>query len=201
MTVLPPPLSGGPPAEVPLPQAPLVLVVGQIRFPMVLAIRNLDRVAVFQDAVRDIYPVLRGERVAQLVFTGSGSGPPAPGISEQLIWRFHDDEPNWRWRVSLAVDYVALETRTYQSRLDFLDRFRAVVSGVEKAFNPQQAQRLGVRYIDQLTDPAYGHIIDFFRPEVLGIARSELRQAAQQIVMQTVLDAEEGQILARWGQL
>jgi uncharacterized protein (TIGR04255 family) len=201
MTTLPLPLRGRPPAEVPLPQAPLVLVVGQIRFPMILAIRNPDRVAAFQEIIRDAYPILREERVAQLVFATPGGTPTAPGISEGLIWRFHDTEANWQWRVSLAVDYIALETRAYQSRQNFLDRFRVIVSSVKMAFNPQDAQRLGVRYSDRLLEPAYGKITDFFRPEVLGIAGSELRPAAQQIVMQTVLDTEEGQILARWGQL
>src|SRR5690348_14768300 len=82
----PPPLSGGSPAEVPLPRAPLVLVVAQVRFPTILAIRNADRVAAFQEAIRRTYPILRQERVAQLVFAVPG-GPTAPAISESLIWR------------------------------------------------------------------------------------------------------------------
>lgn len=200
MTALPPPLSGGPPAEVPLPRAPLVLVVAQVRFPTILAIRNADRVAAFQEAVRGTYPVLRQERVAQLVFAVPG-GPTAPAISESLIWRFHDREPEWRWRVSLAVDYIALETRAYESRQDFLDRLRDVISAVEKIFDPQEAQRVGVRYVDRLDGPAVARAVEFLNEPVLGIAKSDLAASAQHIVTQAVLNAEEGQILARWGQL
>ena len=49
---LPLPLSGPPPAEVQLPNAPLVRVIAQVRFPQILAIRNPDTVAKLQQAVR-----------------------------------------------------------------------------------------------------------------------------------------------------
>jgi uncharacterized protein (TIGR04255 family) len=198
MTTLPPPLGGEPPAEVPLAQAPLVRVVAQIRFPPILAIGTPDRVADFQEAIRDAYPILREERVAQLMFPAPGG---VPSVGGALIWRFHDQEPRWRWRASLAVDYLALETRDYASRKDFLSRLRVVVSALEKSFNPREAQRAGVRYIDRLAGDGYDRVTDFFRPAVLGITQTELRPAAKQIVMQAVLDTEEGQILARWGQL
>lgn len=200
MTALPPPLSGGPPAEVPLPHAPLVRVVAQVRFPTILTIRDPDRVAPLQEAIRGTYPALREDRVAQLVFTAS-DGPAAPAISQGLIWRFHDRDPDWRWRASLAVDYVALETRVYESRQDLLTRLHVIVSAVEKAFAPQEAQRLGVRYVDRLTGPAFGRAVEFLNPAVLGIAGSELGMAASQLLTQAVLTAEEGQILARWGQM
>lgn len=195
MTNLPPPLSGGPPDEVPLPNAPLAMVVVQLRYPPILAIRSPDRVASFQEAIRATYPVLREERVAKLVF----GAPGAPGISEGLIWRFQDTEPDWRWRVSLAVDYMALETRAYSNRQELLSRFDAIVTALDSAFKPQEVQRLGVRYIDRLTKPALDKLEDFFHPPVLGIAGSELRPAAQQILTQAILETEEGQLLARWG--
>jgi uncharacterized protein (TIGR04255 family) len=201
MTALPLPLSGEAPAEVLLPDAPLVLVVGQIRFPTILAIRNADRVAVFQEAIRGVYPILREDRVAHLVISPIGQVPTAPGIGEGRIWRFLDNGENWQWRVSLAVDYVALETRAFNDIADFSDRLRVIASAVETAFNPQLAQRIGVRYVDRLVEPAYSRIADFFQPAVLGIAASVLGPAAQQIGMQAILGAEEGQILARWGQV
>jgi uncharacterized protein (TIGR04255 family) len=198
MTTLPPPLGGEPPEEVPLPQAPLVRVVAQIRFPPILAIGTPQRVADFQETIRSVYPILREERVPQLMFPAPGA---VPSIGGALIWRFHDQEPRWRWRASLAIDYLALETRNYTSREDFMSRLRVVVSALEKSFNPREAQRLGVRYIDRLAGEGYDRVTDFFRSAVLGITQTELRPAAQQIVMQAVLDTEEGQILARWGQL
>lgn len=197
MTHLPPPLSGGPPDEVPLPNAPLVMVVVQVRYPPILAIRIADRVAPFQEAIRATYPVLREDRVAQLVL----GAPDAPGIGGALIWRFEDREPDWRWRVSLAVDFITLETRAYSNRQDFMSRFDAIISALQSAFKPQEVQRLGVRYVDQLTKSALDKLDDFFRPPVLGIAGSELRSAAQQILTHTILETEEGQLLARWGTL
>lgn len=195
MTNLPPPLSGGPPDEVPLPNAPLVMVVVQVRYAPILAIRSPDRVAPFQEAIRATYPVLREDRIAQLVFGAPGT----PSISEGLIWRFQDREAEWRWRVSLAVDYIALETRAYTNRRDLLSRFDAIVSALNSAFRPQEVQRLGVRYVDRLVEPALGKLESFFHPPVLGIVGSKLRPAAQQVLTQAVLETEEGQLLARWG--
>jgi uncharacterized protein (TIGR04255 family) len=76
MTTLRPPLCGRAPVEVRLPQAPLVLVVAQIRFPVILAIRNPDRVAVFQDAIRGIYPILRQDQVISCSPPPTASRPP-----------------------------------------------------------------------------------------------------------------------------
>ena len=53
-TTLPQPMSGPSPAEVPLPQAPLVRVIAQVRFPTILSIRNPDQVAAFQETVRSV---------------------------------------------------------------------------------------------------------------------------------------------------
>jgi uncharacterized protein (TIGR04255 family) len=201
MTRLPPPLSGEVPAEVHLPRAPLVLVVAQVRFPMILAIRNPDRVAVFQEAIRGTYPDLHQDQVAHLVLSSPDRLPTAPGVSTGLIWRFLDNRVSWQWRVSLAIDYIALETKAFTSIPDFSNRLRVIVSEFERAFSPQEAQRIGVRYVDRLVEPAYGRIADFFRREVLGLAATELGLAAQQIGAQAIFDAEEGQILARWGQV
>jgi uncharacterized protein (TIGR04255 family) len=60
------PLQGPPPPEIPLKNAPLLRVIAQVRFPTLLAVRSADRVAGFQDAVRDRYPYLEREDVAML---------------------------------------------------------------------------------------------------------------------------------------
>lgn len=45
------PLRGPSAPEVPLPNAPLVSVIAQVRFPALLTVRNPDRVASFQEAI------------------------------------------------------------------------------------------------------------------------------------------------------
>ena len=146
----PRPLNPTPTPEVPLTRAPSARVIAQARFPPILAIRVPDKVAVVQEALRETYPHLSQEQVHSIELTGGET----PNFHQGLIWRFADREKDARWRVSLGVDFVALETSSCDSRNDFLNRFRAVVSAVEQAFKPASAGRLGLRYTDRLTDDA-----------------------------------------------
>jgi uncharacterized protein (TIGR04255 family) len=192
---LPPPLSGPPPAEVPLPKAPLVRVIAQVRFPPILAIGGSKTVAPFQETIRAAYPISEDERVHHIVVGPSGG----PNVKEEHVWRFRDRSRNWR--VSLGTNFVSLETKAYQSRADFLERLRGVISGVENTLNPQEAQRLGIRYIDRLTGPAIERISDLVNSEVLGVSQTPVGQAAQHVLTDSLFPAEEGQIRARWGSL
>ena len=108
----PRPLSPTPTPEVPLPQAPLVRVIAQARFPPILTIRNPDRAAVFQEALRDTYPNLSQDQVHSIELGGGQT----PNVSQGLIWRLADREGDLHWRVSLGVDFVALETSSYDNR-------------------------------------------------------------------------------------
>lgn len=201
-TTLPRPLSGPPPAEVPLPKAPLARVIAQVRFAPILAIRNPDSVASFQEAIRATYPILTEDRIHQIVLVSAGP----PDIREGVIWRFSDAEKG-QWRASLSVDFVALETSAYVSRQDFLTRLGAILAALENSFKPAEAQRLGLRYIDRLTDNAVDRVAELIRPKVLGILQpnteppSNLGEAVLHLFTEAQLLAEEGFIQARWGRL
>ncbi|QQS10830.1 MAG: TIGR04255 family protein [Rhodospirillales bacterium] len=193
------PLTGPSPTEVHLPRAPLVRVIAQVRFEPILAIRLADRVATFQEIVRGKYPFLKEDRVHQVEVALGPAVPPQ--IKEAILWRFSDQEEQVTWRVSLGVDFVALETTAYESRDNFLQRLREIVDGVEAVFKPQEVRRFGLRYIDRLTGDAMLRASDLIRAEVLGIAQGRIGGAARHILTETILDAEEGVIQARWGRL
>lgn len=199
----PQPLSGPPPKEIPLPRAPLARVIAQVNFPEILAIRNPDKVAAFQEAIRTTYPVLNQERVNEIVVQPNV----APEVRTGLIWRFQDRETQPQWRASLAVGYVALETTAYLSRSDFLDRLRGIVASAESAFKPAETKRIGIRHINRLTDEAVDRIEALIQPKVLGIIGPDrepptsLRGSIIHLVTEAQLLAEEGNIQARWGSL
>ncbi len=200
----PRPLNPAPTQEVPLPRAPLARVIAQVRFPPILAIRDPDKVAVFQEELRDTYPHLIRDQVHRIEL-GSGR---TPNINQGLIWRLADQENGSGWRVSLGVDFVALETSTYDSRTDFLQRLRAVLSAVERAFNPVSAIRLGLRYIDRLTDEAFDRVHELIHPGVLGIIRSsqdpdpEFGDSVIHLMTDAQFQARDGaRVQGRWGQL
>ena len=190
--------------EVPLPQTPLVRVIAQARFPPILAIRDPDKVAVLQEELRETYPNLRQDQVHSIELTGGQT----PNVQQSFIWRLADREKDAPWRVSLGVDFVALETSSYDSRNDFLDRLRSVVSAVEQAFKPASASRLGLRYIDRLTDEAVDRVGELIHPEVLGIIRPPenphpaLRESVVHLITEAQFLAEDGaRVQGRWGQL
>ena len=185
------------PDEVPLPRAPLVRVVAQVRFPPVLSIEKRDFVAPFQEAVRARYPSLRGEQTRGLLMGPQGSVPTPPA----LIWRFTDIEE--RWRVSLAAEFVAIETTAYESRGDLMDRLEQVLFALEEHVGPKTVDRLGVRYIDRITGEEVGDIEKLVRPEVLGVAGTAAAQYASHTLSEALfsLPSQSAELRARWGLL
>lgn len=191
------PLTSAAPLEVPLPDAPLVRVIAQVRFPQVLSIEKRDFVAPFQEAIRAQYPVLRAEQTQGLLLGLQGASPMPP----QVIWRFADVEGNWR--VSLALDFVAIETTAYESRKNFFERLEAIVQALAEHVSPRVVDRIGVRYIDRVTGAAVKDISKLVRPEILGIVATAAAQHARQTLSESVFTVPEpaAQLLARWGLL
>lgn len=190
--------------EVPLAHAPLARVIAQIRFPSILAIRNPDKVAVFQEALRSIYPHLEEHRVQRFDLY------PDPNLSarEGIIWRLTDRETEPSWRVSLGVDFVALEASDYDSRADFLERLAAVVGAVEDTFKPADVKRLGLRYINRLTGEAVDRVGELLQSEVLGIVRadSSFAPALDDSIVHLMTEAQfvapdHAYVQGRWGQV
>ncbi|MGO9872248.1 MAG: TIGR04255 family protein [Acidimicrobiia bacterium] len=157
----------GPPVpEIPLTRAPLVLVVAQARFPTVASITEGETfIAPFQERLRAEYPVLRHEQQTQLLL-----GPEGP-IQQNTgrIWKF--TQAKGPWSVALAPDFLALSTSTYTSHADFFDRFEVAMRALEGWLTPPICDRLGVRYVDRVDDPALlGKLHGLLRPEILGVS-------------------------------
>lgn len=195
MTSIENPLTGSPPAEVPLPNAPLVRVIAQVRFPLVTAVGNRDFLAPFQEAIRSEYPILRSEQSRSVVFGQEG----AMDTRSSTLWRFHDK--NSEWRVTLTPEFLALETSHYSSRADFLDRLRRVLGALESHVNPQLIDRLGVRYIDRIAGAALENLPALLRPEVCGIQSTPLALHALHSLSEVLLEIpeEDARLMARWG--
>ncbi len=203
MLTEPKPLATPNPIEVPLSEAPLVRVIAQVRFPPILSIRKEDKVADFQDSLRSDYPHLQRDEVNDVDFrTGQD-----PVLSRAIIWRLANQSEPSTWRVSLGIDFVAVETSNYSSRGNFLNRLRAVLVSVEKYFQPAAAQRIGLRYIDRLQGKAIDRIGELIDGPVLGILQpsegpsAALRHATAQSMTQVQFFATEGVIQGRWGNL
>jgi uncharacterized protein (TIGR04255 family) len=191
------PLIAQPPSEVPLNEAPLIRVLAQVRFPPILSIEESSFVAPFQEAIREKYPILQSEQTRGLILGSQGVVPTEP----QIIWRFADVGSNWR--VSLARDFVALETVAYSSRSDFLERLENILAALDVHIKPQIVERVGLRYIDRLVYHDTKELSRLVRPEIAGIVSTEFGEYVHQAISESLFNLPEGhgQILARWGLL
>lgn len=187
--------------EVPLARAPLVNVIAQVRFPAVMKIEaDSAFVATFQESIRKDYPVLRSERQLGVMIGPGGVQPQDAGT----IWRFETKDPD-AWQVTLAPTFVSLSARRYTRRSDLLTRLTVVLHALEDWLHPSVCDRIGVRYVDQVTGDQLARLSEFVRPEVLGVAGDESALGGVQIVhalSDTLFALDDlSQLRGRWGRL
>jgi uncharacterized protein (TIGR04255 family) len=189
------PLTAQAPAEVPLTDAPLARVIAQVRFPKQLSIESRDAVAAFQRSVGEAYPVLR-EEASQGVLLGKGG---AQTTKPETAWRFADVAQEWK--LSLAPDFLSLDTTRYLSRSDFLARLRSALDALESHVGPKLVDRFGLRYIDRITGDALSDITRMVRPELCGLIGTASGAHATHALTETMFTLDTGQLRARWALL
>lgn len=189
------PLFGPAPDEIQLPNAPLVRVVSQVRISEILKIADKEFIAGFQESIRREYPILQKDDIQSVVLDASGVAK----LQARAIWRFFDEEKIWR--VSLSTDFVAIETRSYSSRTDFIGRLNQILEATKENFDPSLATRVGVRYIDQVKKPQLDNIQSMVKPEMIGIVVSELHKKLKDAISEALFEIKEGELRARWGLL
>ncbi len=188
------PLVAPAPAEIPLENAPLVRVIAQVRFPLVPSVGQRDFIVPFHNAIQTDYPVLREEKTQRIMISTG-----VQQVTSEPIWRFADVEG--QWRVSLTLDFAALETTSYKSRSDFLARFRTVVEAVATFVEPKLVDRLGLRYIDRITGRDVEGIAQLVRAEVRGIAGTPAAIHVSHSLSESMFEHDGTRLLARWGYL
>lgn len=197
MTSMPDPLTGPIPAEIPLPRAPLVRVLAQLRFAPIASILKADFIAPFQEAIRGEYGILETE-LAKSFEIGPAGVVTHPDTTN--AWRFFDTTR--KWRVTLAADFLSVETMAYESRADFLARLTRAIIALKQHVNPAVVTRLGVRYVDRVADATREDVVALVTSDALGILGTDIGQRAQFAVVDNLFDIEDGQRLrARWGML
>ena len=188
------PLTAPPPPQVMLTDAPLVRVIAQVRYPLIASIEKREFIAAFQESIRKDYPVLRPELGSNLVLGPGG----VMSAHSDTTWRF--EEVDGPWRVSLAPGFLALETRKYTNRDDFVQRLRHILHALRENIRPDIIDRLGIRYIDRVSGENLQDLEELVRPEVIGILSTTLAGNLHQAIAEHVFTLPEGigQVIARW---
>jgi uncharacterized protein (TIGR04255 family) len=192
------PLTSPPPKEVPLNKAPLVRVVAQVRFPVNLSIDQKDNVGLFQQAMRDEYPILRQEQASSLAITPQGM---IQQPSSQIIWIFMDEAENWQ--IVLTPTALTLDTSRYSSRSDLIRRWEAILTAFNQFFSPQFTERFGLRYIDRLVGQDLTDVSLLLEPNVVGLLGGDFGSHVHQAMTETLfsLHPDYEHLLARWGKI
>ncbi len=188
------PLFGPPqPKRIELRRAPLTGVLAQLRFAEIFSIQKRDFIASFQEEIRRTYPLTEEEQ-ALSVQVGVGN---APALKNTSIWKFSDAEKIWT--VTLAPDFLALETKRYTDRADFRHRLRTILDALASTIRPTVVTRAGVRYVNRIVAPEMDRLRELLKPEIGSFSSSELRPRIRHSLTEALCETAEGMLLLRWG--
>ncbi|MHB1536212.1 MAG: TIGR04255 family protein [Acidimicrobiales bacterium] len=134
-----------------LERSPLELVVCQIRHERSsAATADATRAFAVRDGLEAEYPI--DDEVTGLALNVVG-GPSrvSTATDQQQGWNFKSADG--AWIVVLMPDFFALESRAYTDWDDFSTRLGELVRQVEGVLAPGVERRVGLRFIDRITDP------------------------------------------------
>jgi uncharacterized protein (TIGR04255 family) len=133
-----------------LVRSPLELVVCQVRHERNVAVADAKRAFAVRDGLGDKYPSDEEATGLALNITGGPLGV-STATDQMQGWNFKSADG--AWTVVLMPDFIALETRAYTDWDDFSLRLDELVRQVEEVLRPDLERRVGLRFIDRITDP------------------------------------------------
>ena len=191
------PLFGEVPASMPLASAPLVRVLAQVRYSKISKISDESYIADFQEELRSRYPHVQADKVQAVELRVSGDEIEHQA-TETTVWRFFD--PERVIRISLATDFITLETAKYISRQDFLERMHIILSALTKSISPPLVERVGFRYVDRLVGQGFlSELSNFIRSDLLNVMQPNLAKHIEVSMSEVVGNTAEGKLIARYG--
>lgn len=177
--------------------APLVMVLAQVRFPAIYSLMAKAGVAGFQERLRTEYPgqaEVTQSAAIQIGLGGVGAQTTAP------VFKFTDQEK--KWTVGIATDFVSLETPSYTNIGDFLDRFDRVLSAMRQTLRPAESVRVGLRKVNVIEIPGYemNPLRTMLRPELLGMLGVDKYPAPiEGSTAQTSFQEDDNHLVVRYG--
>jgi uncharacterized protein (TIGR04255 family) len=141
-------------AEERLERAPLALAVCQIKYETTLSVSDGHTARALQDALGGRERYGKVEQVSGIALNVSLASNASPAIqSSQGLggWRF--TSLDGEWTVSVLPDFAGIETTRYDTwSAGFGERLEQLAAAVAKVISPAFEQRLGLRYINRLSD-------------------------------------------------
>lgn len=187
-----------------LARSPLELVVCQVRHERKLLVGEGTTASAIHRALGGTdgpYPSISEIAGGEMAFMVGLGGGAVPQLQETKTsgWRFSSEDGSWA--VAVLPELFALETTAYTTwDEDFRGRLDAVIDAIAEHVAPSFEQRIGLRYVDRITEPSVTELrgwAPYLRPELLGLVlHPELgpgvRNAQQQLVLDLGGGAEAG---------
>lgn len=151
-------------------------------------------------ALADQYPLVEvGQEVAVTVTAQGATQTTNPGKVRRL------SSSDRAWQVTLAETFLSVDTTQYVSRDDFAGRLEAAWSALTSRVPIPFVARLGVRYVNQVTNPEQvNRLPGMLHPAIVGVTAG---QSPEGVSLTSVLTEarytlpDGGEFLARWGLL
>jgi uncharacterized protein (TIGR04255 family) len=184
-------------SDVHLANAPLAEVVCQVRFPPILRI-SAEEPTVFQDRIRDSFPLVDLEHAFVLRMPGPGAKEIPSAEPQASIYRFHTSDK--QKTISLAADFYAVSTSAYTHWRDFARLLSMAHEAVAQVYRPAYATRIGLRYVNRLTFQNTGcrtmdELFSVLRAELTGPIRNPAWSEAVEMRCRLVLPDDSGKLI------
>ncbi|UNK45665.1 TIGR04255 family protein [Arthrobacter sulfonylureivorans] len=186
--------------EIQLTNAPLLKVLCQVRWPQYTPISAAfdgigDKLA---SALAADYPLRSSQQEMTVTLTPAG---PTQNAGKTLLQFSSLDED---WTVTFGESHLTLETNAYVSRVDFMNRFRRVLAGLQEIVAMPHANRVGFRYINRIDNSQdYGDLESLVVSPVLGASAIEWPGAAsmQHSINEALYTCNQARLVTRWAKL
>jgi uncharacterized protein (TIGR04255 family) len=140
-----------PPSTETLKHSPLSLVVCQVRHEQNIAASDPKRAVKVHEQVGNAYSVLEEQAGQEFTIAAGPAGiQTAPG-EKSRGWRMRSADE--AWTAVMMPEFFSLETSRYGDWPDFSGRLEAFASAVHGSIDVSLEQRVGIRFIDQITHP------------------------------------------------
>ncbi|MCP9944165.1 TIGR04255 family protein [Streptomyces somaliensis] len=162
--------------DVPLPDAPLARVIGQLRFGTLSVLASGDDVAqAFVKELSESYPFIEQGLEQTLLFT---PGQPVQQAEVGKVWRLRSADR--QSVVALTNGALTLETATYQGRTSFCGELTRLAEVLQAVTRVPAYNRVAVRYTNRLTGAeTLGQLTSLVHPEFLGLVGAPLGNGTQ----------------------
>jgi uncharacterized protein (TIGR04255 family) len=182
-----------------LARSPLELVVCQVRHERRLVVGEGATALAVHEALGGAagpYPSIDEVSGAELnVVMGVGVGAPNVRETKTSGWRLASADG--AWVITLMPDNFSLETSSYATWADdFAPRLDALVEAVSEHIEPTFEQRIGLRYVDRITELGLTELAawePYLRPELLGLVlHPQLGPGVRTYQQQVVIELAAG---------